>query len=44
MTSHIAMAAALVFDIMPKLAFTSGEAFLCLHIDSYQPVTKHGQC
>ena len=28
MTSHIALAAALVFDMMHKLSFTSGEAIL----------------
>ena len=36
MTSHMVIAAALVFDMMHKLSFTSGKAILCLPIDSYK--------
>jgi hypothetical protein len=35
MAAHMTIAAALVFDMMHKLAFTSGKAILYLHIDSY---------
>ena len=36
MTSHIAIAVALVFYMMHKLSVTSGKAILCLPVDSHQ--------
>ena len=43
MTSHIAIAASWACDIMPNFSFSSAEANLCFHIDSYCPSSKHSQ-